>query len=232
MDVSATAPELAPVTAELLRRISTMGSDACTELLYQLDAYAQLDRRKRSIVDAYTECFNRKTAAKTAQTPVGNRVLASADVTAAIHQRLQKQEAKSILKAEYVREYIMSVLELCPTDYFRPAPEGGWLIGEDDYYSLPSEVKRLIEDVELRIIRGNTYLAVRFVSKSAALAMAARFTLTQKVEATVTAVPWDAIAKQADKELQSPIELRLAEYEQRESAPVPGPAQAGEVAVA
>jgi len=114
----------------------------------------------------------------------------------AIREKLQEYEQQSSLRAEYVRDYIKSILDFKPTDYFQPAPEGGWMIADKDYNKLPENVARLIEDIELRNIRGNTFLAVRFISKTAALAMAAKYTLTQSMQIDTTKrIDWDELAK-------------------------------------
>lgn len=115
-------------------------------------------------------------------------------IPAAVQEKLDAHSEACALKAQYIRDYMYDVLELCPTDHFALAPDGGWMVDPAGFNSLPFRVKRLIEGVELRMVGGRAYLSVKFISKTTILALAARYTMTQKVEATITTVPWDRIA--------------------------------------
>ena len=143
------------------------------------------------------------------------RGMNGAKMQTSIAQQMAMRDSVSILKAEYVREYLLSVLEFCPTDYFIPAEEGGWTITLDGFKALPTYVKRLIEDIEYRVIRGQMFLAVRFVSKSQALSLAARYTLPSKVilstdTAPVATINWDDVVRPA---VIDPIEDRIRALE-------------------
>jgi len=87
------------------------------------------------------------------------------------------------------------------------------MIGEDGYASLPHEVKRLIEHVELRTVRTPeglmSYLGVTFISKTQALKMAAQYTLTQTVEVK-NSLSWDELHKMEEAPVPDPIAERLA----------------------
>jgi hypothetical protein len=101
---------------------------------------------------------------------------------------------ESKLDAEWIREYVMQILDFCPTDYMMPAEDGGWLMEPVMFDRMPREVKRLVEKVELRNIpRKGTYLAIEFISKTAALRIAAGFAAMEKM-VTPDQVPWDTIA--------------------------------------
>jgi hypothetical protein len=131
----------------------------------------------------------------------------------------QEQLEKSELSAEYTREYVRSVLDFQPTEYFRPALGGGWLIDEEGYSSLPTNVKRLIEEIEYRVVQGVVFLAVRFVSKTSALAMAVRLTHTGKIgSASSSSIPWDEVVKAVQETKPDPVETRLLEYSRNGSA--------------
>lgn len=124
-----------------------------------------------------------------------------------IKEKLLDWQAVSLLKGEYVREYIHSILELCPTDHFILAEDGEWAIDPEKFRELPHNVKRLVESVETRIVRGRVYYSVKFLSKTAALAMAAKYTLTQSVEVTSKqSPPWEVIAGKLEQRAQKSIE--------------------------
>ncbi len=193
-------PHVSPETKEHLSNLPSVMRRKALEYFIPQQTKPITSKQSR-FVEEYIIDFNVRRAAAVAG--IGEQY-ASGLVTgrlmpkvyAEITRRIAELEFVSELKAEYVRQYIKDVLELCPTDFFLPAPEGGWLIAQGDYGKLPHSVKRLIESIELRNIRGNTFLAVQFVSKSASLAMAARYTLTQHIDATVTAVPWDQLMQE------------------------------------
>jgi hypothetical protein len=131
-------------------------------------------------------------------------------VQEAVQIKLQVREELSDLKAEYVRDYIQSVLELCPTDYFILAPDGDWVVDPEHFASLPQRVKRLVEGVELKYIGGRRVLSVKFISKASVLAMAARYTLTQTVHATVSQIPWDQVTEDAAVSVEDALEAYAA----------------------
>ena len=136
-------------------------------------------------------------------------------VVGAIMDKLVEREEKSELKADYVRAYIQSILEFCPGDYFRAGPDGSWCIGQEGYDDLPQHVRRLIEEMTLINVNGVCLLSVRFISKTAALAMAAKYTLTQTINAQVSQVPWDEIAKGLENQAQPSIEMKLLEFDEK-----------------
>ncbi len=173
----------------------------------------QLTDRQRVYVDEYTATLDRR-AAKAAAGFTSDAHLQDPDkfpaVADAIHAKLVERMQASNLKAEYVREYLLSVLELCPTDYFVLAHDGDWVIAPEAFAELPHEVKRLVERAELKTVQGRTYFRVEFISKQAALAMAAKFTLVQKHDISVSPVPWAEIAGKEDRDL---VEEKLRELE-------------------
>lgn len=129
----------------------------------------------------------------------------------AIQDCVEARQNESRLTADYVRDYIRSVLDFCPTDWFVPSENGMTLIEQEKYETLPIEVKRMVESVELKNVRGQWLLSLKFISKSAALAMAARYTLVQKHEATVTAtIPWDKLALGVEVGVD-PLNARIVE---------------------
>jgi hypothetical protein len=134
-----------------------------------------------------------------------------------VEATLAHHTAVSQLKAEYVREYIMGVLELCPTDYFEFDADGDWVTSIEKLSRAPVEVRRLVESVEFKTRKNHEgkpekTLKVTFLSKSSALSLAARYTLVQRIEAAVTTVPWDEIAGARARQgsVEDDVQSRLA----------------------
>jgi hypothetical protein len=194
--------------SELVDRLSELSQEEQDYVLKSIDILNGLTPHERGFVTQYCESLRQ------VHKPYQNKLLMSKPhVQLAVNRMLAYLEGKSELRAEYVRQFIFDVLELCPTDYFIPALGGGWLIDVDSFRDLPFKVKRLIEDVELRQIRGERFFAIRFVSKTAVLQLAARFTLAQKVDVNVSNVPWDKIAQPPSRAEE--VEQRLLTYERR-----------------
>jgi hypothetical protein len=216
--------------SELQQRLQRLTYEQLGKLVMRVQTDKLLTDKERVFVAEYVKRYNRRTAAEAAgyaseQASSWQILFGEARyklVRVAIMERIAEVEAKATLQADYVRDYIYSILELCPTDYFTLGPDGEWMIDPKQFKELPLEVKRLVEGVEAKFIRGQLIFKVQFLSKTAALAMAARYTLTQKAEVEVKgAVPWDEIAS-AEKEAEDPIERRIADVTTRleGSAPV------------
>lgn len=139
-----------------------------------------------------------------------------------IERRLKEREAVSELKADYVRDYIHGALEFCPTDYFVLADDGDWCIDPTKFSELPERVKRLVESVESRYVHGRRYFTVKFVSKTAALSLAAKYTLTQNINAQVAVVPWDKIAQALENNACDDIEQQLEQLDRELPALING----------
>lgn len=209
-------------TDELIAQAQQLSQGALQRLMSKLVVAQQraqstlgdLTYKQRRFVQEYTAHGN---AAK-ARREVGcmSHPLAKASVREAAEARMAELEVQSELKAEYVRQYIHSALELCPTDYFFIAEDGGWAIDPDKFALLPKEVRRLVDKVEVRTTpRGAIHYSVCFISKTAALAMAAKYTLPQKIEADVkhSGLPWERLVAGAESEAEDPVEKRIAALE-------------------
>jgi hypothetical protein len=131
-----------------------------------------------------------------------------------VEVELARLEEESNLKGKYVRDYILSILELCPTDHVRVGRKGAWEATPKQWARVPVEVKRLVEavDVELDDRGRPVRYRIRFISKLGALAIAARYTLTERHEVK-TNVPWERIARAAEREVQDTVAERLGAYE-------------------
>jgi hypothetical protein len=153
-------------------------------------------------------------------------------VAAEVQKALAQKELSSLMTAEEVRRYIHTTLRFCPGDYFLPGRKGnqrGWLIEEEDYRRLPQEIRQLVEEMEARTQVVETpdgarvtknYLWVRFVSKTVALGLAAKYSLTEKQSIVQTAVPWDALFNSVPREVPDAIELEIEKA--RAALPAPG----------
>lgn len=170
--------------------------------------------RHDRFVQEYLKDFDRQGAEQRSGCSSG--VLNREDVRDAVRRGQQQYQERCELTGDYVRQYIQDVLELCPTDYFVMASNGDWCIDPEQFRKLPVHVKRLVEGVERVRQGGDVYFRVRFISKTAALALAARFTMVQKVAAAPVSIPWDQIAGAVSSE-EDTVEQRL---QQLERAPV------------
>lgn len=217
-----------PTADELLQRIALLPDEERRLLQERVNMFG-LNQRQRRFVEEYVVNLNPKDAARAAGLNNVKKLQKDVGVQLAVEEKLQELAAKSELKAEYVRNYILSILELCPTDYFTTNERGEWMIQPELFRELPQEVKRLVDTVELKIYRGEATYSVKFISKQAALAMAARYTLVQKFDVKQAQVPWDELAKEAEKEVADPIGERLKKYE---LLAIEGPVEATEISVA
>lgn len=142
-------------------------------------------------------------------------------VVAVIRQYVNRIEATNDLKAEYVRDYLYTVMEFKPGLYFKPSDGGGWSISEEAYNFLPEKIQRLVEEVEVReVSRVNPqtnetttarFLWVKFVSKTTAMVTAARYTLTSLTPPGEAPVDFDKlmqniVKKRVDRAIQTRIE--------------------------
>jgi hypothetical protein len=157
-------------------------------------------------------------------------------VAAEVRKALAEKQLSSLMTAEEVRRYIHTTLKFCPGDYFLPGHKGnqrGWLIEEEDYRRLPQEIRQLVEEMETRTQVVETpdgtrvtknYLWVKFVSKTVALGLAAKYSQTEKhsVGVGVTQVPWDELFRSVPKEVPDLIEAEI-ERARQVIEPLPAP---------
>lgn len=171
----------------------------------------QLTFQERRFVDEYVVDMDANRAAVKAGFKRGASLVKGRGthvlVPDAIRERLDKMSEVSELKAEFVRDYIHDVLNLCPTDCFDVNEAGDWCIDPAAFAALPHSVRRLVESIEEKHSGGKRVFKVNFVSKSQALALAARYTLTEKHEVAVAQIPWDDISSPPE----DAIERRIAD---------------------
>ena len=176
----------------LLSEIAKLSPERRDQLIAGLERGARtrnvLSHRQRVFAAEYIKDMNVRRAAQAAgYRGNGYSNLRDPDIAEFVDAVLKTLEEKCELDAEYVRNYIHSVLELCPTDFCAPGAKGRMCMNAEDFASMPHEVKRLIESAEYT---DSGEVLVKFVSKSAAMALAARFTLTQKVDVAARTIPW------------------------------------------
>ncbi len=189
--------------------------DRCASLTQQAasDRMLAFPPELRVFVAEYCVDLNLERAAAVAgvRPDVINR---SASVAESVEHTLAVREANSELKAEYVRQYVKDILDLCPVDHFVFAPDGGWMIDPVDFQKLPFRVKRLVESVEMRVYRNCPIFAVKFVSKAFALALAARLCVAENDNRPETLIPWDKVVVKASIGMADPVEAKLKELEE------------------
>lgn len=134
-------------------------------------------------------------------------------VSAFVEQEKAKRADGSALKAEYVKQYVHDVMEFNPLEFFEASDNGGWEISIEAFNKLPKRVTRLIEEFEYVQKEGKegegttTKVWLRIVSKTAAMTTAARYTLTQKIEAEMRGVDWNQVSKEVAARRQSQGDL-------------------------
>jgi hypothetical protein len=151
---------------------------------------------------------------------------------------LARLEETAILDAEEIRRRIHEVVNFCPADWFTPLGRHGWAISMEDYRKLPTHIRRMIEEMELTNIRiedqksgrvvEKELLGVKFISKSLALGLAAKYGLTEKQEhnVNVMTVNWDELYdRQAHRTKENPVERRIREARTVNSEPCSLPIQ-------
>ena len=111
-------------------------------------------------------------------------------VVAAIRKGLKEINDKAILSASQVLRYIHTVMTFKPVDWFLPGGDGGWLVSMEDFRVLPDEIRQIIEEVEFKTVtredETTTMAWIRFVSKTTAMALAARHQLGEKKDTNIT----------------------------------------------
>lgn len=129
-------------------------------------------------------------------------------VQAMVVRATNELNEKCELDAKYVRDYIRDILEFCPGDWCNPAPDGSWVISQQAYSSLPQNVKRMIEGFE---VYSDGTFKVNFMSKTAALALAAKLTVVQQASSPDRLqIPWDDISRHATLDAERAIDERIA----------------------
>jgi phage terminase small subunit len=136
-----------------------------------------------------------------------------------VARAVQEARARKELIAERnsadVLRFIHTALFFAPADYFDPGGDGGWLISQEQYRNLPAVIKCLIEEMECRSVEyqdGSTVstLWVRFVSKVAAMTLAAKHQLGENVNLNQNVINWDMLMKPLDRPVPDEVDEEIA----------------------
>jgi phage terminase small subunit len=134
------------------------------------------------------------------------RMLQQRDIAEALGRAQREREARCQLKGDDVLNFLRAALFLNPLQYFAPSPDGGWLL--TDPATLPEEVGRLIESMDVKVIEGKdgartSTFAVKLVSKTHVLGLAMKHLglLPDKVAGVVSQVvqiDWASLSRPSD----------------------------------
>lgn len=199
-----------PLSSEqLLSQISRLTKSQLYDLEYKLLSPLQRVRLNRARHSYVTEMATHMST-EYAQRALGYRIAQTRELDAAVTELSKKYEESSQLRAEYVREYVHGVMELCITDFFHLDEDGDWVVDPREFDDIPREKKRYIESVEVKIVRGERRYKLNFVSKTAAMALAAKLTgLLESKDKTPalqhSSIPWEQLAKDE----HDPIEAKI-----------------------
>lgn len=143
-------------------------------------------------------------------------------VVARIEELREAKVEDALMTGADVLRFAHTTMLACFTDYFQPGPRGWWVCRREDYMKIPVNIKRLIEEMEVRSytnpITGETEetLRVKFVSKSAMALLAAKYQLTEKHQHTVVNIDWsDPRLGRDPLASEDPVEARIREVEER-----------------
>jgi hypothetical protein len=195
---------------DVLAAIAELPGQRRARLAKELECEAALSDKQRLLAAEYcTDCDLRRAGEAAGYSHAGAvHAFRLPYVQAAVRRRLAAHEEACTLRAGYVREYIRAVLDFSPVDFL--TVRGDELVVDlDAVRRMPLELKRLVESVELHCRGGRSFLRLNFVSKTAALGIAARVALVHKVQVAVSSVPWDAVAEPRAEDCDA-IEGRLA----------------------
>jgi hypothetical protein len=195
---------------DVLAAIAELPVGRRARLAKELGAEAALSDKQRLLAAEYcTDCDLKRAGVAAGYSYAGAvHAFRTPYVQAAIRRRLAAHEEACTLRAGYVREYIRAVLDFSPVDFL--TVQGSELVVDlEAIRRMPPELKRLVESVELHCRGGRNFLRLNFVSKTAALGIAARVALVHKVQVAVSSVPWDAVAEPRAEDCDA-IEGRLA----------------------
>ncbi len=118
-------------------------------------------------------------------------------------------------KADDILRYIHAAMFFCPADHFDPGGKGGWLISQEDYRNLPSEIRCLVEEMEMRTVKtpagSVSTLWVGFVSRTTAMTLAAKHELGETVAVSQTSPWWEILANGIrDGPVEDEVEIEIA----------------------
>ncbi|MBA4063620.1 MAG: hypothetical protein C0501_07890 [Isosphaera sp.] len=186
----------------------------------------RISAKQQAFVGAYLRTRNATRAAVAAGYPErsahtrGSELLDGKTylVAAEVRRRLDALDKRAMLDADAVLWYLHAAMLFCPADYCLPGDGGGrWRAAAEDVRAWPPEVKALVEEME---VRPDGSVRVRFVSKAAAMALAAKYQLGGKARVVVQQIDWSGLLRGGPPD-PDPVEERIRAIE---ALPDPDPA--------
>lgn len=152
-------------------------------------------------------------------------------VARAIDEGLAKVNEQTVLDALGVQRYIHTAMTFQPLKFFTPS-EGGWLLTEEQFRTLPDHIGQLVEDMTVKeTLRANDdgteervlQYWVKFVSKTKAMDLAAKHQLGERhlSEKKIT-IDWAGLA--APPRADDAVEAEILRVEQAALPPAAGDA--------
>ena len=190
-----------------------MGEETVEDILAAVDRIVQREEsragmQRRRYADVYAVAFDAAAASRAAGYP-RTRTPLWRGLAVEVKQRLAEYAARSALDADYARQLVLDAAEFCPLDYFTPSPagDGTWEANDQQLRDLPHRYRRLLSVVPAGA--GAPGYRVTFVPKAHTLALAARYSLTEKHEATVVAIPWDRLVGDHEPSVEDEVSRLL-----------------------
>jgi hypothetical protein len=120
-------------------------------------------------------------------------------VAAACKTALARQSERALKKGDDILKFIHGVMYTNWSRWFLPGDDGTWTVSESDYKNLPDEVGQFIEEITKHVREDDSgrevWFKVRLVSKTTAMALAAKHQLGEKMTITNVSVNWDDLLR-------------------------------------
>jgi hypothetical protein len=125
-----------------------------------------------------------------------------------IRKLLQARQQDAAMDGAAILRFIHAVIQFKPADWFVPGSDGGWVVDRTDYHVMPDSMKMIIEEVKATTVQlpdstTTTMLNVKFISKTAMLALAAKYQLGDRVmeEQPQAQIDWSELFGRQPKQL-------------------------------
>ena len=142
-------------------------------------------------------------------------------VVDAVKMALAEKELRAERKADDILRYIHTAMYFEPLRFFEPGDSGGWLIDQEGWDHLPARIGCLIEEVERRVVktgegeetREETKFWVKLVSKTAAMTLAAKHQLGEKITTTSVNFDWNELMRALANPPEDVLQRKIAELD-------------------
>lgn len=144
------------------------------------------------------------------------KMLKNPKIQALLGKAMRERMERCQLKSDDVLNYLRTALFFNPLNYFKPTKDGKWMI--DDPTTLPEEVGRLIEKMEVRTTElkdgsVHSYFKIELVSKTTALSLAMKHVGLTVDEVSTRVIDWDKLYQSGNGEEVDPIEQQILDAE-------------------